>query len=101
MAAPHVMATATWGNVTQQCQSTTPTLDTATPGNAEVSLTWTPAPDDAGDGYNVYYDQAGKAFFVADAGQASTYTDLGLTNGSEYCYKVTSYTTATADTPGC
>ena len=101
MAAPHVMATATWGNVTQQCQSTTPTLDTATPGNAEVSLTWTPAPDDAGDGYNVYYDQAGKALSVADAGQASTYTDPGLTNGSEYCYKVTSYTTATTDTPGC
>lgn len=101
MAEPYVMASTTWGNVTQQCQSTTPTLDTATPGNAKVSLTWTPAPDDAGDGYNVYYDQAGKAFFVADAGQASTYTDPGLTNGSEYCYKVTSYTTATADTPGC
>ena len=88
MAAPHVMATATWGNV-QQCQATTPTLKSATPGNTEVSLSWLA---EAGvSGYNVYMDQAGKSVFV-DTLLDTTFTHTGLTNGSEYCYKVTSYT---------
>jgi hypothetical protein len=39
----------------------------------------------------VYYDQAGKAQFVADAGNTTTFTDTGLTNGVEYFYKVTAY----------
>jgi hypothetical protein len=39
----------------------------------------------------VYYDQAGKAQLVADVGLNTAYTDSGLTNGQEYCYKVASY----------
>jgi hypothetical protein len=42
-------------------------------------------------GYKVYYDQAGKAQLVADAGNTTSYVDTGLTNGVEYCYKVTAY----------
>ncbi len=93
MAAPHVMATATWGNA-QQCTATTPTLLSATPGNAEITLEWQEEADV--NVYKVYLDQAGKSIFVADVivdeGFVPTYTDTGLTNGSEYCYKVTSYT---------
>jgi hypothetical protein len=59
-----------------------------------VTLTWS---DESADpnviGYKVYYDQAGKAQLVADVVEptTTTYTDTGLTNGQEYCYKVTSY----------
>ncbi len=87
MAEPYVMASATWGDV-QSCEAPTPTLESATPGNAQAGLTWS-AVD--GDGYKVYYDQAGKSQFVADVGSATTYVDSGLSNAQEYCYKVTSY----------
>ena len=92
MAEPYVMASTTWGNVPPQCTATAPTLKSATPGNAEVNLNWTA--EDSIDivGYKVYYDQAGKSQFVADVGAATSFPDTGLTNGSEYCYKVTSYT---------
>ncbi|MBW1743885.1 MAG: hypothetical protein JRJ47_10740, partial [Deltaproteobacteria bacterium] len=92
MAEPYVMATATWGapGGGGECNAPIPTLLTATPGNTQVTLDWQ---DTSGDssvvGYRVYYDQAGKAQFVAEVG-GTTHTDTGLTNGQEYCYKVTS-----------
>jgi len=90
MAEPYVMASATWGTAPPQCNATAPTLESATPGNAQASLSWTA---EAGvDGYKVYYDQAGKSQLVADVGAATSFTDTGLTNSSEYCYKVSSYT---------
>jgi len=46
---------------------------------------------DGATGYNVYYDQAGKVQWVADAGNMITFTDTGLTNGVEYFYMVTAY----------
>ncbi len=58
-------------------------------GHSQVTLDWTAA--DGATGYNVYYDQAGKAQFIADAGNTLTYLDTGLTNGIEYCYMVTAY----------
>ncbi len=88
MAEPHVMASATWGDA-QTCQAVAPTLETATPGNSEVTLTWSAVT--AADGYKVYYDQGTKTQFVADVGNTTTLTDTGLSNGSEYCYVVTSY----------
>lgn len=87
MAEPFVMATATWGN-TQTCQSPQPALKSATPGNAQVVIDWTAV---SADGYNIYYDQSGKGQLIANTGSATTFTDSGLTNGQEYCYKVTSY----------
>jgi hypothetical protein len=75
-------------------------MDTATPGNQEVTLTWIEIADDPNIvGYKLYYDQAGKAQLVADITTApfNTYTDTGLTNGQEYCYKVTSYYGATCE----
>jgi len=72
----------------------TPTLISASPGNAEVALAWS---DESSDtmvaGYKIYYDQSGKAQLVADIADptVTTFTDPGLTNGVEYFYKITSY----------
>jgi titin len=63
----------------------------ATPGNAQVSLTWT-APDDGGsaiDHYIVYRDEA-------DIGHptAPSFTDTGLANGNTYTYTVAAHNAA-------
>ncbi len=54
-----------------------------------MSLQWDAVADAIG--YKIYYDQAGKAQLVDDAGNTTTYVDTGLTNGVEYGYKVTAY----------
>jgi len=87
-AAPFLMTQATVGAPTV-CGVSVPTLNTATPGHTQVTLEWSAVA--GATGYNVYYDQAGKAQLVADAGNTTTYPDTGLTNGVEYCYKVTAY----------
>jgi hypothetical protein len=90
-AAPFLMAQATVG-AAPQCTAPVPELLSATPGNQQVDLAWsdehTVDPDVLG--YSLYYDQAGKAQLVSELGLLTTYTDSGLTNGQEYCYKVTS-----------
>jgi hypothetical protein len=90
-AAPFLMTSATTGAPTA-CGVPAPTLNSAEPGHTQVTLEWSAAAD--ATGYNVYYDQAGKAQLVADAGNTTTYLDTGLTNGVEYCYKVTAYDAA-------
>ncbi len=111
---PFRMAQATFGQM-GGCTAPIPVLQSATAGDKEVTVTWTPISGDPSVvGYKVYYDQAGKAQLIADVtpAGASTYLDTGLTNGQEYCYKVTSYYSAecesgfsnilcaTPDTPG-
>jgi len=58
----------------------------------KVTLNWSALADEDVVGYSVYYDQSDKAQWVADSsctsGQCS-YTDLDLTNGQSYCYKLT------------
>ncbi|MGD2049903.1 MAG: multiheme c-type cytochrome, partial [Chloroflexota bacterium] len=88
-AAPFLMTSASVGAAPPICGVSAPTLDAATPGHTQVTLDWSAAT--GATGYNVYYDQAGKAQLVADAGNTTTFTDTGLTNGVEYCYKVTAY----------
>jgi len=88
-AAPFLMTSATFGSPPTSCTLATPTLLSATPGNTEVALEWSAVA--GATGYNVYYDQAGKAQLVANAGNTTTFTDTGLTNGVEYFYKVTSF----------
>jgi hypothetical protein len=97
-AAPFLMTQATHGTA-DDCTAPTPTLRSATPGHTEVTVEWS---DESTDpeveiaGYKVYYDQAGKAQLVHDTVNdtnplSTTFTDTGLTNGVEYCYKVTAY----------
>jgi hypothetical protein len=89
---PFMMAQATFG--AGGCAAPTPTLLSANPGNGEVTLTWS---DESSDGqvagYGIYYDQAGKAQLVHDTGDPliASFIDTGLTNGQDYCYKLTSY----------
>jgi hypothetical protein len=99
-AAPFLMTQATVGDPGGGCAAPTPTMLQATPGNQEVTLTWTEILGDPNIvGYRLYYDQAGKAQLVADINSTpfNTYTDVGLTNGQEYCYKVTTYYDATCE----
>jgi hypothetical protein len=88
-AAPFLMTAASVGAAPPACEVPVPTLVTTTPGHTQVTLEW--SAETGATGYNVYYDQAGKAQFIADAGNTTTFIDTGLTNGVEYCYKVTAY----------
>jgi hypothetical protein len=93
MAEPYVMASATWRSEGGECSPPAPTLLSATPGNSQVTLTWQEIPGDPSVlGYRVYYDQAGKAQLVTELldPAANQHIDTDLTNGQEYCYKVTS-----------
>jgi hypothetical protein len=89
---PFRMATATWGTAPQPCGAPTPTLQSAVPSSGQVAVTWSDehTADPAIVGYRLYYDQAGKAQFLANVGLVTTYANTGLTNGQEYCYEVTS-----------
>jgi hypothetical protein len=92
-AAPYLMTSANVGGSTPTPPDP-PVLLTAEAGQKQVTVTWSAVPDVTG--YNVYYDQAGKAQLVTDAGLTNSYVDLDLTDGQEYCYKVAGYT-ATAE----
>jgi hypothetical protein len=74
------------------CPAPVPTLLTAEPAHKQVTLGW--SDEHAGDpgvlGYKVYYDQAGKAQLITPVGLTTSYVDTNLTDGEEYCYKVTS-----------
>jgi subtilisin len=63
-----------------------PTLNSATPGNAQVALAWTPPANTGGasvSSYKVYRDGS----FLTSV-TTTTYTDTGRTNGVQYCYMV-------------
>jgi hypothetical protein len=91
-AAPYLMAQATVGSTGSGCNAPTPTLLSASGSHQQVAISWGDehSADGSVAGYNVYYDQAAKGQWVAQVGLASSYTDTGLTNGQQYCYKVTS-----------
>jgi hypothetical protein len=90
MAEPIVMASDTWGAAPAPCDTPAPVLDEAVAGDKEVTVAWTA--DGSADSYTVYFDQAGKAQFVATSDCTSgpcSHTHTDLTNGQEYCYMLT------------
>jgi hypothetical protein len=88
---PFQMTQATLG-VGGGCTAPIPAELTATSGDKQVILAWQVPDDPDIIGSRLYYDQSGKAQLIADLPvSTNTYTDTGLTNGQEYCYKVTSY----------
>jgi hypothetical protein len=98
MAEPYVMASASWGSSTPVCTASVPALLSASPADKSVDVSWEAVADTGLSGYRLYYDQGGKAQLVTDiactvSDQAgcTSYSDTGLTNGQQYCYKVTSY----------
>jgi hypothetical protein len=75
-----------------------PTGLTATPSNAQPTLTWTAPASDGGSsitGYKVYRstNETGTYSLIASP-TALTYTDTGLTNGQTYWYKVSAVNAA-------
>jgi hypothetical protein len=90
-AAPFLMTSAAIGVPPTPCAAPVPTLLSATPGSQQIDLEWsvTQPPE---VGFTVYYDLEGKGQWIADINDpaATTFTDVGLTNGMTYCYKVTS-----------
>jgi hypothetical protein len=93
-AAPFLMAQAVYGTPPEPCAAPAPSLLSTDAASGQVTLIWSDeSADPAPSGYSVYYDQAGKSQFIVDVGLETSYTDAGLTNGQQYCYKVTSYYT--------
>ena len=92
MADPFVMASASWPESGASCDTDPPVLTEAIADDKKITVNWLALADENVVGYSIYYDQAGKAQLVTDStclsGQCS-YTDLDLTNGQEYCYKLT------------
>ncbi|TXS94135.1 hypothetical protein FV139_11075 [Parahaliea maris] len=93
MAQPHVMASASWGEVPATCDAPVPVLDAAAGGNKQVVLAWQSLaqlpPEYADYQFGLYYDQAGKAQAIASQPwDSGSYTDTGLSNGQQYCYKL-------------
>ena len=74
------------------CNAPIPKLLGAEPGDRQITLTWSDlhTGDPAVTGYNIYYDKAGTSQPATSVPPRTMYTDTGLTNGQEYCYKVTS-----------
>ncbi|HKZ87290.1 MAG TPA: fibronectin type III domain-containing protein [Anaerolineae bacterium] len=94
MAAPYVMASATWGTPpAPACEAPgAPQNLTAAGGRRSVTLNWSAGSPAPTGGYRIYYDQAGKLQFRASVGpNTTTYKDGGLSRGTQYCYVVTAW----------
>jgi fibronectin type 3 domain-containing protein len=75
-----------------------PTGLTATAGDGEVLLNWSPPDSDGGSpitGYNVYRGTAsgGESFYASTTDASTTFTDSSVTNGTEYFYEVAAVNT--------
>jgi hypothetical protein len=92
-AKPFLMAQAIYGAQPEPCMAPVPTLLSANAASGQIELGWSDehSADKSVTGYTVYYDQADKSQLLADAGLSLSFTDSGLVNGQQYCYKVTSY----------
>ena len=66
-----------------------PTNLTATPGNAQVSLSWTAS--SGATSYNIYRgtSSGNESTTVATGVTSTSYTNTGLTNGTMYYYRIT------------
>ena len=65
-----------------------PQYFTATPGDGEVTLSWTAPEDDGGGVISRYEVSSDNGVNWTNAGLVTTYTFTGLTNGIEYTFKV-------------
>ena len=77
---------------------TAPTITSATPGNAQVTLTWTAPASNGGTSitnYRIYRGTTpGSETLLTTLGNVLTYTNTGLINGQTYYYKVSAVNSA-------
>jgi hypothetical protein len=73
-----------------------PTLDSATPGNAQVSLAWSaPSGGAAPTGYKVKRGTSPGVYGTTiDVGNVTSYVNTGLSNGTTYYYQIVAYNAA-------
>src|SRR5581483_10158931 len=80
-----------WGSGGSASAPSAPASLTATPGNAQVSLSWSAAADGGSTvtNYKVYRGTtSGGETLLTTLGSVLSYTDTGVTNGQTYYYKV-------------
>jgi subtilisin family serine protease len=68
-----------------------PTALTASAGDARVTLDWADNGEADLAGYRVYRQNADSTWSAIATPGASTYTDTGLANGTQYTYRVTAF----------
>ncbi len=96
-AAPILMTQATVSG-SDGCTIPAPELLSAEPASSEITLTWTDehTVNPSVVGYRIYHTRSARRRPIAEVGLVITYTDTGLVNGRQYCYKVSAY-----DETGC
>ena len=100
VAAVNYIGTGPWstasGSVTTNALPGSPTGVSGTPGNEEITLSWTAPSSDGGDsitGYRVEYTPSGgSASFVNTGSSLALYTVSGLSNGTSYTFRVAAIT---------
>ena len=83
--------TKTPSQITRSTPATVPNAPenlTATPGNAEVTLSWDAPDDDGGSAIEDYEYKVDSGEWVSTEGTTTTYTVTGLTNGDTYEFRV-------------
>jgi fibronectin type 3 domain-containing protein len=76
-----------------------PTLNTATPGNAQVSLSWSAPASNGGSPITGYTATATPGGATCSTGGATTCTITGLTNGTSYSFTVRATNAAGTGSP--
>ncbi len=88
-----LLADLSGGTSTPPAVPAAPTSLTATPGNTQVSLSWTGSAGAAS--YNLYRSTSTGTEVLYKSGlTAASYTDTGLTNGTAYFYQVAAVSSA-------
>ncbi|MBU6431100.1 peptidoglycan-binding protein, partial [Patescibacteria group bacterium] len=66
-------------------------IDAASSGSKQIAVNWSSV--SGATGYYIYRDTSSTGSFplLADAGNTTSYTDTGLTNGTTYYYKISAY----------
>ena len=96
----NIAGNADFAGVTESTVSAPPTGLTPMPGNGQVALTWTASAGAAS--YNIYRGTAsgGESATPIQTGVTTTsYTDMGLNNGTTYYYQITAVDPSSVSPP--